>query len=330
MGGLLGGPLRLALAAAAAHAAANYGVGTGAEFRYEPPVVGNYSLSSWFLSFPPENGAMSGLKVVGKRSRTLPPSLLCVPPKCGSRAVMEVLRGSKLEWWGEKSKLPYRDRSSDPRERPAETHEAVTDLLTNPRYVRVAIVRHPVERIISSLRAFGTNAAGCRSCVKAAKSPDPAVTLARTNARYLHYATHELAVQQALDCDEQRLHVNQHFRSLRCFCGFAVSGAREMTTVLLAGRGADMARLPGLYPDAEDVWTSRRRGVHKNLTAVEFLSSENRDETTAHASNTDRHLDAYTPALIGAIYAAVEADLAFFRGGGIFTDRGPLRPPLHS
>jgi len=289
-------------------------------------VFKNYTLSSWLLSFPPERGAGSALRLYG---HTLPKrTAVCVPPKCGSMAAQRVWRGGRVEWLGEDGHVRWPEHSRDPLSRPEATHAAVTAVLTDPAFLRVAIVRHPVERVLSSLRAFGVDQLGCESCRgdafkgELAKIADP---FAQKQRKYLQYATHELVRQLRLPCDDQRLRVNQHVRSLRCFCGFQVPGVLAATRVFRQGHGEDMARLPGLIPDA-DKWNERMYGRFKNLTAVEFLTPRNLDLTSVHASHTADHTAEYDAALIDAIYDAVADDLALFAPLGYFTDRGP---PFH-
>ena len=284
---------------------------------YEYEVYKQYPLSSWLFSFPTESGTSSGVKVVG--NRTSAPILLCVPPKCGSMAAREVFRGPKLEWWGERSGVVWQDHgSSNQLERPELSHQIVTDYLVDAKRVRVAIVRHPVERIISAMRAFGVKQLGCERCKRM-----------NTTKQAMHeYATKELVAQQSMDCDDARLRVNQHVRPLRCFCGFQLEGMKDRTHVLRFKHAADMAKLERLIPDStRPGWNSRQYGTHRNLTAVQFLSPKHIAETTTHTSHTAsdlaRYDSKYDRGLIDAIYAAVAADLAFFADLGYFTEPGP-------
>lgn len=168
---------------AAARAAADAWARRSRERVRNHSVLGDHELSSWFLSFPPGAG-FSGLRVVdGARA----PVALCVPPKCGSVAAHTALPGGKLEWLGD-GPGGWRNRGADPRDRPEATHAAVEAFLLGRGRV-VAIVRDPVERVLSSLGAFNVEMV-CPSCRTAALRGD-------RDRQRLHYATHELPRQQA-------------------------------------------------------------------------------------------------------------------------------------
>ena len=185
------------------------------------PVFPGHEHSSWLISIPVDKGHRSGIRILrGKQAA------VCVPPKCGSMAANELFPSLHLEWTGEpvvSGESQWRHHDSDPLGRSEGSHERIERWLLDAERVRVAIVRHPVERLISSMRAFGVGEV-CDSCrrkglrlVMETTPMDPEFERAM-----LFYARHELRNQTRRDCSVARLpgplFVNQHFRSLRCFC----------------------------------------------------------------------------------------------------------------
>ena len=74
-----------------------------------------------------------------------------------------------------------------------------------------------------------------------------------------------------------------------------------------------MARLPGLVPTNVPGYLEQRHwGLHRNLTAVEYLSPAHLSETDAHTKHTHDRLANFDPELVAAIRAGVGEDLAFF------------------
>ena len=124
-------------------------------------VVNGHAASSWLVaSFGSDPRAGSGIRVLSGKVGTL-----CVPPKSGSEAVHHAIPGQRLEWIGDpagQAKAGPR-HGSDPAERPEGSHLKIERWLFDADRIRVAIVRHPVERIVSAARSFGVGRV-CGSC----------------------------------------------------------------------------------------------------------------------------------------------------------------------
>ena len=144
------------------------------------------------------------------------------------------------------------------------------DAFFDPRVRRVAVLRHPVERIISSWRAFCTSAA-------------PDSPKAKKTMTLAEYARGPLRKEMLLPCDAARRQVNQHFRAQRCFCGFdEVPDLLARTKLLLLGSGPqqNLAAIRAVLPEPE-LWTNSSTsagwlrsnlGPHRNLTAEQYLT----------------------------------------------------------
>ena len=291
---------------------------------YTFDVKGSFATSSWFLSFPPDRGVGSGMRVV--QNSTKGAALVCVPPKCGNMAMLEVLRGRRLEWWGEPVDVRWDRMERDVTKRSDATHRSVAAWLEDPDRVRVAVLRHPVERVLSSMRAFGSHDF-CPSCrtraFKEATARLPSKAQ-RLEAAYLHFARKDLPSQQRLPCDDQRVLVNQHFRALRCFCGFQLPGMANRTSILRFGDAADIESLATIVPNARS-WNRPRFGSDGSLSAVEFLSPRHRASSHVHSTRTSDAASNYSSELFAAITSAVADDLAFLHGLGLFAE--PYPPP---
>lgn len=282
----------------------------GAE-AYE--VMNGHNASSWLISSPADSGSRSGIRVMkGKQAA------LCVPPKCGSTAVWAMIPGMRLEWIGESVTAKAETHDNDPMKRSEGSHQKIERWLFDADRVRVAILRHPVDRILSSMRAFGLSEV-CKSCrsagLTALMRPKPGSSQTDFEAAMLHYALHDLPRQTTMDCAAARAfgptHLNQHFRSLRCFCGFELPGMVNRTHLLRFGDDADVARLADLIPDAE-TWNAPIEVEHANgLRPTEALLKKNHH--IFHTTQRPGAPASYSPDLIDAIARAVEPDLAFFR-----------------
>ena len=269
-------------------------------------------LGSWLIaSHPIERGEGPSIFILvgdGDMERKLstepsfPLAGLCVPPKAGMMAAKTVFwRGTRNirdlgAGRGKKS------QSNDPASKPEWALAAIGRYLLDKNATRVAIVRDPVERVLSSLRAFGARAAGCKTCHQG------------TTPHFLDYAkSGTLRRTMNVSCAEAKYDVNQHFRSQRCFCGFDLDGMRARTHVLKHGSATDMASLEQLLPDTERWrWNERKYGRFKNLTGVEFLSPQHAALTTSHRSDTKGAIGEYDPEVLRLIEEAVLPDIEFF------------------
>lgn len=275
------------------------------------------NVSSWIISRPIERGVCTAIYVVHGGGGDDDPrdSSLCVPPKAGSMAASAVFRNRRLEDVGDVAhqKMTWRGRSNLPEGRSAEAHAKILELVVGSETSHVAIIRHPVERVLSSLSSFGARAAGCKECNSGNRKD-----------WYLIYATKYLPLQQALPCSVAKLEVNQHFRSQRCFCAFDLVGQLERTHVLKHGVADDMRRLPDLIPNNAHFWNARIYGSHKNLTAVEYLSPQNLKETTVHAKMTHSNLMNVEPHLLAALSSALQVDEAYFGFKPLFQNNSTI------
>ena len=92
---------------------------------------------------------------------------VCVPPKAGSEAAHRAFPGTRLEWIGDgvAGNVRASAHPNDPAARSDGSHAKIERWLRDADRVRVAIVRHPVERLLSAMRAFGVHDV-CPSCVR--------------------------------------------------------------------------------------------------------------------------------------------------------------------
>ena len=270
-------------------------------------------LGSWLIaSHPIERGEGPSILIFGdgdtERVLSAEPSAvarfplagLCVPPKAGMIAAHAVfLRGSRniVDLGAGRGK---RSQSNDPASKPEWALAAIGRYLIDQNVTRVAIVRDPVERVLSALRAFGPKAAGCKTCHHG------------TTPQFLEYArSGTLRRTMNASCAEAKFNVNQHFRSQQCFCGFDLDGMRARTHILKHGSATDMESLEQLLPHPER-WNQRKYGRFNNLTGVEFLSPRYTALTTAHRSDTRGAIAGYDPEFLRLIEEAVLPDIEFF------------------
>ena len=278
-------------------------------------VVPFHPASSWLIGeFAADPGTIgSGIRVMTGKQATI-----CVPPKAGSEAAHRAFPGSRLEWIGDgvPGNALAAAHPSDPTTRPDGSLAKIDRWLVDSERVRVAIVRHPVERILSSMRAFGVRGV-CESCrlkgMKVHRGPDPDPGFERAA---LYYAEHELRAHAAAPCADARASVNQHFRSQRCFCGLELDGALNRTHLIRFGDDADASSLAAVIPGVER-WNTPKRELN-GLRSLDAILTANRGRTNFHSTGTRGRR--YDPELLRAIEEAVADELTFFRGAGLFLE----------
>ena len=216
---------------------------------------------------------------------------MCVPPKAGSTAYSTIFRGEYLE------RIISQVQAGSIRSAIA------SDILFSPVVRRVAIIRHPVERILSTWRAF---------CIS-----NPNSRKGKLLMRLEQYVRDLLPQEMRLPCNEARRIVNQHFRTQRCFCGFEIPGVLERTKVLLMGDGgaANIRAIREILPESDlwARWTQNNYGKFRNMSAEQYLTPRFYSEHSSHTDNALHSGSEYSAELLRAIYDAVEPEFEFFR-----------------
>ena len=220
------------------------------------------------------------------------PSSLCVPAKAGSTAYSAHL--FRQMTGGEQVHPLTRGKH--------QTAEVARGVLFDwPRERRGAIVRNPVERVVSSYRA--------------GRVFDEEENRGVRRVSLLEFARNSLYASTRLPCEEARLTVNQHWRSQRCFCGFEIPQVFEQTRVLPADGPpqVNVALVAELAGDAS-LCNEHRYGPNKNQTAAEYVSPRH---MTKHSTGTPRSKRALQDSVGAETWAvlveALRPDLEFFR-----------------